>query len=42
LPFDRILTAIITNEALSELGLAEGAACSALIKSSHVLIAVND
>jgi molybdate transport system regulatory protein len=42
LPFGRILTAIVTNEALDELGLVEGAACSALIKSSHVLIAVND
>jgi molybdate transport system regulatory protein len=42
LPSARILTAITTNEALTELGLAEGAACSALIKSSHVLIAVND
>jgi molybdate transport system regulatory protein len=39
---ERILTAIVTNDALQELGLAEGAACSALIKSSHVLIAVND
>ena len=42
LPSARILTAIITTDALAELGLVEGAACSALIKSSHVLIAVND
>jgi molybdate transport system regulatory protein len=42
LPLGRILTAIVTNEALEELDLVEGAACSALIKSSHVLIAVND
>jgi molybdate transport system regulatory protein len=42
LPLGRILTAIITEEALTELGLVQGAACSALIKSSHVLIAVND
>ncbi|HEX2791352.1 MAG TPA: TOBE domain-containing protein [Steroidobacteraceae bacterium] len=38
----RVLTAIVTSDALKELDLAEGAACSALIKSSHVLIAVND
>ena len=42
LPFGRILTAIITVDALAELGLIKGAACTALIKSSHVLIAVND
>ncbi|HXL97439.1 MAG TPA: TOBE domain-containing protein [Steroidobacteraceae bacterium] len=42
LPGGRILTAIVTNEALKELGLLKGAACSALIKSSHVLIAVNE
>lgn len=42
LPGGRVLTAIVTNEALKELALLEGAACSALIKSSHVLIAVND
>jgi molybdate transport system regulatory protein len=42
LPGGRLLTAIVTNEALNELGLVKGAACSALIKSSHVLIAVND
>jgi len=42
LPGGRTLTAIVTTEALHELGLVEGAACSALIKASHVLIAVND
>jgi len=39
---DRVLTAIVTNDALKELNLVEGVQCSALIKSSHVLIAVND
>lgn len=38
----RTLTAIITNEALEELGLTEGRPCCALVKASHVLIAVND
>jgi molybdate transport system regulatory protein len=38
----RILTAIVTNDALQELGLAVGAACSALIKASHILICVDD
>ena len=42
LPGRRLLTAIVTNEAVQELGLTPGVACSALIKSSHVLIAVND
>lgn len=42
LPGGRTLTAIVTSEALHELGLVEGAACSALIKASHVLIAVTD
>jgi molybdate transport system regulatory protein len=42
LPGRRLLTAIVTNEAMKELGLTPGAPCSALIKSSHVLIAVND
>jgi molybdate transport system regulatory protein len=39
---ERTLTAIITNEALNELELSEGSACCALVKASHVLIAVND
>jgi molybdate transport system regulatory protein len=42
LPGSRVLTAIITMEALDELGLQPGADCTALIKASHVLIAVND
>jgi molybdate transport system regulatory protein len=39
---ERVLTAIITEEALKELDLAVGRPCTALIKASHVLIAVND
>jgi molybdate transport system regulatory protein len=42
LPGNRTLTAIVTLEALKDLELVEGAKCSALIKASHVLIAVND
>jgi molybdate transport system regulatory protein len=42
LPGGRVLTAIVTNDALKELNLVKGAQCTALIKSSHVLIAVND
>lgn len=38
----RILTAILTKEAVRELGLTAGGTCCALIKASHVLIAVND
>jgi molybdate transport system regulatory protein len=38
----RKLTAIITRASVSALQLVEGARCCALIKSSHVLIAVND
>lgn len=38
----RTLAAIVTNESIDELGIVAGAACSALIKASHVLIAVND
>jgi molybdate transport system regulatory protein len=37
----RILTAVVTREALHELDLDEGSCCCALIKASHVLIAVN-
>jgi molybdate transport system regulatory protein len=37
----RILTAIITNDALQELGVAKGDSCSALIKASHFLMAVD-
>jgi molybdate transport system regulatory protein len=38
----RTLTAIVTNEGWKELALAEGSACVALIKASHVLLAVTD
>ncbi len=38
----RILTAIVTNEAVRELALTEGSPCCALVKASHVLIGVND
>ncbi|HTW75661.1 MAG TPA: TOBE domain-containing protein [Steroidobacteraceae bacterium] len=42
LPGARRLAAIVTNEAVRELQLATGAACCALIKASHVILAVND
>jgi molybdate transport system regulatory protein len=42
LPGGRMLTAIVTLDALNELQLQPGSACTALIKASHVLIAVND
>ena len=38
----RTLTAVITRESVRALQLAVGARCCALIKASHVLIAVND
>jgi molybdate transport system regulatory protein len=38
----RTLTAVLANDSLKELSLAEGTSCWALIKASHVLIAVND
>jgi molybdate transport system regulatory protein len=38
----RTLAAVVTNEAIAELAIKEGSACTALIKASHVLIAVND
>jgi molybdate transport system regulatory protein len=38
----RTLTAIVTNEGWKELQLAEGSPCVALIKASHVLLAVTD
>ena len=38
----RILTSILTNESVTELKIAQGTPCVALIKASHVLIAVND
>lgn len=36
------LTAIVTGDGLKELGLVKGSPCNALIKSSHILIAVDD
>jgi molybdate transport system regulatory protein len=39
---DRTLTAIVTKDAVAELKLVVGSTCCALIKASHVLIAVND
>lgn len=38
----RTLVAIITREGLKQLGLRKGSPCVALVKASHVLIAVND
>ncbi len=38
----RIITASITNEAVRELGLTVGAAASAVIKASDVMIGVDD
>ena len=38
----RVLTAVVTLDALKELQLVPGGECTALIKSSHVLVAVND
>jgi molybdate transport system regulatory protein len=40
LPGGSQVHAIITNDAVSELGLAPGVAATALIKSSHVLLGV--
>lgn len=42
LPGGRTLTAIVTNEALDELGFAPGSRACALVKASHVILAVND
>jgi len=42
LPGGRVLTAIITKEASDELGFAPGQRACALIKASHVILAVND
>ena len=42
LPGGRVLTAIITREALTELGFVPGQRACALIKASHVILAVND
>lgn len=40
LPGERTLTAMVTNESIAELGLASGQPCTALVKASHVIIAV--
>lgn len=40
LPGGRLLTAIVTQESTDEFSLAPGQSCTALIKASHVLIAV--
>lgn len=37
-----IVTAAITNEAVKELGLSEGASASAVIKASDVMVGVDD
>ena len=34
-------TAIVTLDALKEMGLVKGGSCTALIKASHVLVAVD-
>lgn len=41
LPGERTLGAVITNESAEELGLAVGQPCTALIKASHVIIAID-
>ena len=38
---NRTLTAIVTLDALKEMGLVKGGSCTALIKASHVLVAVD-
>lgn len=38
----RVLTAIITNDSVQEFGFAPGTRCCALIKASHVMIAVDN
>ncbi len=40
LPGGTVIHAVITNEAVLELGLAPGVAATALIKASHVIVAV--
>ncbi|MCQ4311845.1 TOBE domain-containing protein [Pseudomonas stutzeri] len=41
LPGNRTLGAVVTNESAEELGLALGQSCTALVKASHVIIAVD-
>ncbi len=38
----RILTAIVTNESMQEFNFAVGSSCTALVKASHVILAVSD
>lgn len=40
LPGGKIITAIITRESVDEFGFAVGSSCTALIKASHVILAV--
>lgn len=40
LPGGSVVHAVITNEAVQELGLGEGVAATALIKASHVILGV--
>jgi molybdate transport system regulatory protein len=37
----RVLTAIVTADALKEMALVKGGPCTALVKASHVLVAVD-
>ncbi|ETX27309.1 TOBE domain-containing protein [Roseivivax isoporae] len=37
-----VITSMITNEAVEELGLAEGKTAYAVIKASHVMVAAED
>ncbi len=41
LPGSRVITAVITNESLDEFDFTEGSECCALIKASHVILAVH-
>lgn len=40
LPGGKLVVATITNESIHELGLAEGTRATALIKASHVILAI--
>ena len=42
LPGGKTVTAIVTNESVRELGLAVGVSACALVKASHVILAVED
>ena len=41
LPGGKAVTAVITNESMKNLGLAVGVRACALIKASHIILAVN-